>query len=80
MSNYKDFLAREERMKRQVAGMRSYYPLKRKSAKSSALKNKITMTKKKFVGEHKKLVKALETGKGLREEAREQKAELRKYE
>jgi hypothetical protein len=46
--------------------------------KSKALKKRISMSKEDFVKEHKKLVKTLKTGKGIKEEYREQKGELDK--
>jgi len=48
--------------------------------KSEALKNKITMTKGAFVKEHRKLIRHLKTGKGLKGELKEQSEELKKYE
>ena len=49
------------------------------NAKSKALKKRISMSVGDFVKEHRKLVKALKTHKGLKEEAREQGAELKRY-
>ena len=46
--------------------------------KSKALKKRISMSVGDFVKEHKKLVKTLKTGKGVKEEYREQKGELDK--
>ena len=46
--------------------------------KSEAVKKKISMTRAEFILEHEKLTKALKTGKGLKGEYREQKAELNK--
>jgi len=49
------------------------------NAKSKALHRKITMSVGDFVKEHKKLTKALKTGKGIKDEYKEQKAELDEY-
>ena len=46
------------------------------NAKSKAI---IKMKKKDFIREHKDLIKVLKTGKGLKKEYKEQKAELDKY-
>lgn len=40
---------------------------------------KICMTKKKAVDEHKRLVKVLKTGKGIKAEAKKQSKELKEY-
>jgi hypothetical protein len=47
---------------------------------SSCKSKAITMKKKDFVSEHKKLVKVLRTGKGRKREAEEQEKELKEKE
>ena len=47
-------------------------------AKSQALHKKISMTRKEFIDEHEKLTRALKTGKGLKDEYKEQHEELEK--